>query len=111
MVVFLRRRSLAVHELADARPYAALVPASSQSWRRSRLQGRFKSFPVETSEYLLTVCRYVERKPVRAGLVGQTNQWRWSSAATHEAVPLHAWPTGRPADWSHWVNRTRRLSS
>ena len=32
-------------------------------------QGRFKSFPVETNEYLLAVYRYVERNPVRAGLV------------------------------------------
>jgi putative transposase len=31
-------------------------------------QGRFTSFPVETNAYLLTVCRNVERSPVRAGL-------------------------------------------
>ncbi len=29
-------------------------------------QGRFKSFPVEEDEHLLTLCRYVERNPVAA---------------------------------------------
>src|SRR6266850_1096513 len=42
-------------------------------------QGRFKSFPVQTDEHVLTVCRYVERNPVRAGLVPQAEHWRWGS--------------------------------
>src|SRR5215469_5287039 len=32
-------------------------------------QGRYKSFPVETNEHFLSLCRYVERNAVRAGLV------------------------------------------
>src|SRR6478735_6873399 len=32
-------------------------------------QGRFKSFPVQSDEHLLTVLRYIERNPVGAGLV------------------------------------------
>jgi hypothetical protein len=32
-------------------------------------QGTFKSFPVQSDAHLLTVCRYVERNPVRARLV------------------------------------------
>jgi putative transposase len=32
-------------------------------------QGRFKSLLVEQEEHLLTLCRYVERNPVTAGLV------------------------------------------
>jgi putative transposase len=42
-------------------------------------QGRFKSFPVEQDEHFLTVCRYVERNALAAGLVKQADQWRWSS--------------------------------
>jgi len=42
-------------------------------------QGRFKSFPVQSDEHLLTVLRYVERNPVRAGLVTRAEAWRWSS--------------------------------
>ena len=32
-------------------------------------QGRFKSFPVEEDEHFLTVCRYVERNALTAGVV------------------------------------------
>jgi len=43
------------------------------------VQGRFKSFPVQTDEHLLMVCRYVERNPLRAGLVRRAEEWRWAS--------------------------------
>ena len=33
-------------------------------------QGRFKSFPVQSDDHFLTVCRYVERNALRAGLCG-----------------------------------------
>ena len=32
-------------------------------------QGRFKAFPIQDDEHYLTVLRYVERNPLRAGLV------------------------------------------
>uniref|UniRef100_UPI00196B28C2 transposase n=1 Tax=Aquisphaera insulae TaxID=2712864 RepID=UPI00196B28C2 len=32
-------------------------------------QGRYKSFPVQSVEHFLTVCHYVERNALRAGLV------------------------------------------
>lgn len=31
--------------------------------------GRFKSFPIQSDNHLLTVMRYVERNPVRANLI------------------------------------------
>ncbi len=42
-------------------------------------QGRFKSFPVASDEHLLSVLRYVERNPLRAGLVKRAEEWRWGS--------------------------------
>ncbi len=42
-------------------------------------QGRFKSFPISADEHLLAVLRYVERNPLRAGLVERAEQWRWGS--------------------------------
>lgn len=42
-------------------------------------QGRFKSFPIAADEHLLAVLRYVERNPLRAGLVERAEQWRWGS--------------------------------
>ena len=66
-------------------------------------QGRFKSFVVQHDAHLLTVCRYVERNAVRAGLVARAEQWRWGSGWYHQAgggtVPLSAWPIERPAGW------------
>ena len=42
-------------------------------------QGRFKSFIVQEDNYLLTLVRYVENNPVRAGLVNSAKDWEWSS--------------------------------
>jgi putative transposase len=42
-------------------------------------EGRYKSSPVSASEYLLACCRYVELNPVRAGIVGAPEGYRWSS--------------------------------
>jgi len=43
-------------------------------------QGRFGSKPVEVGEYLVSCGRYIERNPVRAGLVEKAWAYRWSSA-------------------------------
>jgi putative transposase len=42
-------------------------------------QGRFKSFPIAADEHFLKVLRYVERNPLRAGLVSRAEDWRWGS--------------------------------
>lgn len=42
-------------------------------------QGAYKSFPVETDVYLATLIRYVEQNPLRAKLVKQAQDWKWSS--------------------------------
>jgi putative transposase len=41
--------------------------------------GRFKLSPIETDEYLLQCCRYIELNPVRAGLVADATLYCWSS--------------------------------
>jgi len=38
-------------------------------------QGRYKSFPLEQDDHLLTVLRYIERNPVRAKLAKRAEQW------------------------------------
>src|SRR6266576_1084608 len=43
-------------------------------------QGRFKSFPIAEDEHLLAVLRYVERNPLRAGLVTRADERRCGSA-------------------------------
>lgn len=42
-------------------------------------QGRYKAILVEKESYLMEVCRYVVLNPVRAGLVKNPGDWRWSS--------------------------------
>jgi putative transposase len=76
-------------------------------------QGRFNSFPVESGEHLSTACRYVERNPVRAGLVEHAEDWLWSSAGARlhpddpRALPLCDWPIPQPVDWLDRVNQAR----
>jgi len=75
-------------------------------------QGRFKSFPVQSDEHLVTLCRYVERNALRAGLVSRAEQWRWGSLwwtanakpGSSPALPLSPWPIARPARWIDRVN-------
>ncbi len=42
-------------------------------------EGRFKSSVVQAEEYLLTCMRYIELNPVRANMVNDPAQYRWSS--------------------------------
>jgi putative transposase len=74
-------------------------------------QGRFKSFPVESDEHLLTVCRYVERNALRANLVRRAEDWKWGSLGARRAKgdaerpELSPWPIDRPRNWTARVNR------
>jgi len=45
-------------------------------------QGGFKSFPMDDS-YCWNAIRYVERNPLRAGMVKGAEDYFWSSAAAH----------------------------
>lgn len=71
-------------------------------------QGRFKSFPVQCDEHYWTLCRYVERNPLRANLVPRALQWRWSSLAERQANStgrIVDGPVALPRNWSKWVDR------
>jgi len=91
-------------------------------------EGRYKSFPVEprrvsaearrrgvveSGDPVLTVLRYVERNPVRAGLAFPAEAWPWSSAhwwAEPGMAPAfwrREW-WSRPEDWLDLVNRPQR---
>jgi putative transposase len=88
----------------------------TQRWHQHRhsvgdghvYQGRFKSFPAETNEYLLMVCRYVERNPVRTGFVERAEQWHWSSAWQRGLVcvvfSLSVRQVEPPTKCLQWVN-------
>jgi putative transposase len=72
-------------------------------------QGRFYSCPMD-EEYLWAAIRYVERNPVRAGLVKRAEDYPWSSASAHCGLrddPLLS-PIPEPrvlaADWRDWLS-------
>ena len=89
-------------------------------------QGRYKSFPIQQDNHLVQVCRYIERNPVRAGLVRRADEWTWSSArlwAGSDPVSgtetgsdpllrpspdapewLNVGPVERRSDWLRWVH-------
>jgi putative transposase len=66
---------------SHVRRYHQHYQSSGHVW-----QGRFKSFPVQRDEHLLTVLRYVRQNPVRAGLVSTDSDWPWSSAKRVDLV-------------------------
>ncbi len=73
-------------------------------------QGRYRAFPVQTDDHFLRVCRYVERNPLRAGLVTRAEDWPWSSLADRgrkwQVVRLDPWPVLPPPaeQWLAIVN-------
>ena len=80
------------------RRYHRAYQTSGHVW-----QGRFKAFPIQQDEHLLTVQRYIERNPVRANLVKRAEEWQWSSCAKR-ASWMHAGPVPLPNGWKKWVN-------
>jgi putative transposase len=71
-------------------------------------QGRFKAFPIQEDDHLLTVLRYAERNALRAKLVRRAEAWPWSSlrqrsAAASERI-ISASPVAIPSNWLSLVN-------
>ena len=46
-------------------------------------EDRFKGHLVESEGYFLQCCRYIELNPVRAGMVADPADYKWSSYAAH----------------------------
>jgi len=77
-------------------------------------QGRYRSFPIQEGEPLLKVMGYVEANALRAGLVAQAEDWKWSavcvrSADTAAEIPVRG-PVTLPMDWRKCVNRSPAVS-
>jgi putative transposase len=101
-------------QLSDFMRLLTLV--HSKRWHAARgttgtgcvYQGRFRAFAVQADHHFLTVCRYVERNPLRAGLVQRAEDWPWSSLADRcrnfTDVPLSDWPILPPSEWLEMVN-------
>jgi putative transposase len=91
---------------AHVRRYHGHYHTSGHIW-----QGRFKAFPIEEDGHLLTVLRYIERNPLRAGLVSRAEDWQWSSLRHRSQVSTAGFvdpgPVAFPEDWMEWVNQAQ----
>lgn len=88
---------------SHVRRYHCYYGTSGHIW-----QGRYKSFIVQQDNHLLTVLRYVEGNPVRAGLVPSAKLWLWSSHRerinrSHSAF-VNEIPVELPEDWKQFVD-------
>jgi putative transposase len=103
IVVPLRKDSLrrAVGETHKA--YTTIIN-KREGWRGFLWQGRFSSYPMD-EPHLYRGMLYIERNPVRAGMVARAEDYAWSSASAHVAKalapPLSACPmTDGIPDWA-----------
>lgn len=80
-------------------------------WRGHLWQGRYFACPLD-EKYLWAAVHYVERNPVRAGLVERAEDYPWSSAATHcghnrdDILSSDFPPPGIIEDWRKWLHES-----
>ncbi len=71
-------------------------------------QSRFRNFPVQQDDHLLTLRRFIESNPRRERLVSKAEQWRWSSlggAASPDGRKIISPSLVRlPKSWNHLVD-------
>lgn len=73
-------------------------------------QGRYKSFIIQKDQHFLSVLKYIERNPVRAGLVKHAENWRWGSAwrrvngTPKQRRLLSELPVVLPKHYCTWIN-------
>jgi putative transposase len=58
--------------------------------------GRFRAKPIDDENYWLTCLRYIEQNPVRAKIVMQADQYRWSSYRVHAFGESIEWLASHP---------------
>ncbi len=72
-------------------------------------QGRYKSFPVQSDEHYVVLCRYVERNALAAEICDQAEDWRFGSLhhwmhPKQSSLELTKWPIARLPNWTKRVN-------
>jgi putative transposase len=84
------------------------------SYKGHLWQARFYSSVLGT-DHLWNAVRYVERNPVRAGIVDRAENYVWSSAAFHcglrvtdPIIRCNSPLIGAVPDWSAWLNMDER---
>ncbi len=86
--------------MAHARRYHRHYRTTGHVW-----QARFKAFPIEEDEHLISVLRYVERNALRAELVARAEDWKWSSLADWLREGPLLWRGDVPVRDERWLER------
>lgn len=78
-------------------------------WQGHLWQERFHSFVMDEN-HLLAAVRYVELNPVRAGLCGRAEDWRWSSVHAHLGIAVDDLVSRSPileqiSDWHAYLGQ------
>lgn len=63
-------------------------------------EGRYRSSIIESERYLFACSRYIELNPVRAGLVTEPADYRWSTYGHHVGLRPTPWIREHPLIWS-----------
>ena len=94
--------------IGDAHQAFARAINKRERWTGHLWQARFASCPMDPA-HTLAAARYIERNPVRAGLVESAAEYEWSSARAHllgvddglvRVAPL----LGQRLDWWKFIN-------
>jgi len=78
-------------------------------------QGRYKSFLIDSENYLLAVIKYVERNAVRAKFVSRCEDWQWGSVwryvygTAEQKKLLDKIPAELPDDYIKWINTADKV--
>jgi putative transposase len=63
-------------------------------------QGRYRATVIDSDQYFLTCCRYLESAPVRTGLSADPSGYPWSSYAHHAGIRHDPLITDHPVYWA-----------
>jgi len=69
-------------------------------------QSRYRSHWIKPGNLFWVIARYIERNPVRAGLVSSPSEWEWSShgqKVKHD-VPITKPPGDKPKAYDEWIH-------
>ena len=86
-----------------------VTAASARGAGAMSIRGATRSSLIQDDAHLIAVCHYVERNPLRAGLVASAAAWPHGSLAELRlrgaARLLDPWPIPRPSRWTELVDR------
>ncbi|MBN1353291.1 MAG: transposase [Candidatus Omnitrophica bacterium] len=82
LIVVPEREDSLAKGIGDTHKHYTRIINFREGWRGYLWQGRFASFPMDET-HLYAAIRYVERNPVRAGLVKKAEDYKFSSAKAH----------------------------